>query len=195
MASDRIVIEPPLFNQDDVRRRIVITLNMNKVVQHIWEAIRFENTMALVPVFDNERPIRSTGDMRPWATRKPHELTRRSHINPCVFDSTWEASEAFELDRNDNVLAWAKNDHLGFEIGYVYQGIVKKYRPDYLIRLTNGTTLVLEVKGQDSQENKTKREFLAEWTKAVNTHGGFGTWAWDVSRHVKDVAGILEKHA
>ena len=100
ISSDRIVINPPLFNQDEMRRRIMITLNMNKVVQHIWEAIRFENTLALVPVFDSERPIRSTGDMRPWATRKPHELTDHSHINLCVFDSTWEASEAFELDRN-----------------------------------------------------------------------------------------------
>ncbi len=75
------------------------------------------------------------------------------------------------------------------------QGIVRKYRPDYLIRLTNGTMLVLEVKGQDSQEGKTKREFLDEWVKAVNAHGGFGRWAWDVSFHPKDVAGILEKHA
>jgi len=195
IASDRVVIDPPLFNQDGLRRRIMITLNMNKVVQHIWERIRFENTLALVPVFDSERPIRSTGDMRPWATRKPHEVTKYSHINLCVFDSTWEASEAFALDRESSpVSEWAKNDHLGFEIGYVFQGIVKKYRPDYLIRLKNGITLVLEVKGQDSQQDKTKREFLDEWVKAVNAHGGFGTWAWDVSRHIKDVAGILDSH-
>jgi type III restriction enzyme len=192
VRSDRIVILPPLFNQDDLRRRIIITLNMNKVVQHIWEGIRFENTLALVPVFDSERPIRSTGDMRPWGTRKPREITVRSHINICVYDSTWEASEAFELDRNENVSAWAKNDHLGFEIAYVYQGVVKKYRPDYLIRLGNGVMLVLEVKGQDSQENKTKREFLAEWVRAVNAHGGFGKWAWDVSYNPRDIVGILE---
>ncbi|HEV2380126.1 MAG TPA: DEAD/DEAH box helicase family protein [Terriglobia bacterium] len=195
VASDRITISPPLFNQDGLRRRIMITLNMNKVVQHIWEAIRFENTLALVPVFDSQRPIRSTGDMRPWGTRRPHEVTKRSHINLCVFESTWEASEAFELDRSDHVTAWAKNDHLGFEIGYVFQGIVKKYRPDYLIRVANGAALVLEVKGRDSQEGKTKREFLDEWVKAVNAHGGFGRWAWDVSFHPKDVAGVLRKHA
>ena len=192
VRSDRIVILPPLFNQDDLRRRIIITLNMNKVVQHSWEGIRFENTLALVPVFDSERPIRSTGDMRPWGTRKPREITMRSHINICVYDSTWEASEAFELDRNENVSAWAKNDHLGFEIAYVYQGIVKKYRPDYLIRLKNGVMLVLEVKGQDSQENKTKREFLAEWVNAVNAHEGFGKWAWDVSYNPRDIVGTLE---
>jgi len=194
IGSDRILISPPLFNQDDVRRRIILTLNMTKVVQHIWQCIRFENTQALVPQFDREHPIRSTGDMRPWGTRKPREITKHSHTNLCVFDSTWEASEAFELDRNKNVAAWAKNDHLGFEIAYTYQGTVRKYRPDFLIRLKNVTTLVLEVKGQDSQENRTKREFLDEWVKAVNEHGGFGRWTWDVSRHPKDVADILERH-
>lgn len=53
LTSGRIVISPELFSQDEVRRRIILTLNMTKVVQHIWEAIRFENTLALVPVFDS----------------------------------------------------------------------------------------------------------------------------------------------
>ncbi len=55
--------------------------------------------------------------------------------------------------------------------------------------------LVLEVKGQDTQQNKTKREFLAEWVKAVNNHDGFGRWAWDVSFDTADVAGLLAKHS
>lgn len=189
--SDRVRIVPPLFNQDPLRRRIFLTLNMTRVVQHIWEAIRFENTLALVPVFDTEHPIRSTGDMRTWYTGRPCEYTQHSHINHCVFDSTWEATEAFELDHNNNVDAWVKNDHLSFEILYVYKGVVKKYRPDFLIRLKNGKMLVLEVKGQDSQENRTKREFLAEWVNAVNAHGGFGLWAWGVSYDPKDIRGLL----
>lgn len=194
VRSDRIEISPPLFNQDELRRRILLTLNMNRIVQHIWEAIRFENTTALEPVFDSERPIMSTSDMRPWYTGKPCEHTQRSHINFCVFDSTWEASEAYELDRSEHVDAWVKNDHLGFEVLYVFKGIVRKYRPDFLIRLADGTMLVLEVKGQDSQENRTKRQFLDEWVNAVNAHGGFGRWAWDVSFDQSDVGGILAKH-
>jgi type III restriction enzyme len=195
IMSGKIQVHPPLFETDDLRRRIVITLNMNKVVQHIWEAIRFENALSLVPIFDQERPIRSTADMLPWYTGKACEHTKRSHINMCVFDSTWEASEAFELDRNPNVTAWAKNDHLGFEVTYAHKGIIRKFRPDYLVRLVTGTMLVLEVKGQDDQEQQTKREFLDEWVRAINGHGSFGQWAWDVSRHPKDVVGILQKRA
>lgn len=194
LTSGHIVVSPPLFNQDEVRRRILYTLNMTKIVQHLWEAIRFENALAVVPVFDKERPIRSTADMQPWFTRRPCEPAVRSHINLCVFDSGWEASEAFGLDRNSNVAAWVKNDHLGFEILYLFKGVVLKYRPDYLVRLTNGRMLVLEVKGQESQQDRTKREFLSEWVKAVNAHGGFGAWACDVSFSPADLPGILKKH-
>jgi type III restriction enzyme len=191
LSSDRITIEPPLFYQDDFRRRILLTLNMNKVVQHIWEAIRFENTETIEPVFDRDRPIRSTGGMPTWYTGKPCEYTKKSHINYCVFDSTWEASEAFELDHNPKVEAWAKNDHLGFEVLYIFEGVVHKYRPDFIIRLKKDCFLVLETKGQDSQKDKTKREFLNEWVKAVNGHGGFGKWAWAVSKKPGELKGIL----
>ena len=194
LTSGLITISPPLFSHEEFNRRILFTLNMTKIVQHIWEAIRFENALSTSIVFDSERPIRSTSDMQPWFTRRPCEPTQRSHINLSVLDSRWEASEAFELDRNSNVAAWVKNDHLGFEILYIYKGVVLKFRPDFLIRLTSGRMSVLEVKGQDSQQNKTKREFLAEWVKAVNQHGGFGEWSWDVSRNPKDLLNILQTH-
>lgn len=64
IRADRSDIRPPLFYQDEMRRRLIITLNMTKVVQHIWEAIRQENTERIAPVFDRDHPIRSTGDMR-----------------------------------------------------------------------------------------------------------------------------------
>ena len=194
IRSDRIAITPSLFHADDLKRRLVITLNMTKVVQHIWEAIRHENTDRLEPVFDRDQPICATGDMRTWYTGKPCGPTARSHINFCVFDGTWEASDAFVLDHASEVSAWVKNDHLGFEVFYVHRGVVRKYRPDFLIRLTSGDMLVLETKGQDTDQDRTKRAFLAEWVEAVNQHGGFGRWAWDVSLSPGEIHGILARH-
>lgn len=195
IESDKLRIAPPLFNEDGLRRRIIITLHMSSVGEHLKQAIHFENTQALVPIFDTERPIRATGDMLPWYTGKACEHVNHSHINMCVFDSRWEASEAFELDRSPHVTAWVKNDHLGFEITYSFRGIIRKFRPDYLVRLANGKMLVLEVKGQDNQEQQTKREFLSEWVRGVNGHGGFGIWASDVSRYPSDIHEILQKHS
>ena len=195
IRSNKISINPALFFQDDLKRRLIITLNMTKVVQHIWEAIRFENTEKLEPVFDRDHPIRSTGDMGTWYTGKPCEYTKRSHINFCVYDSTWEATEAFELDNNPEVVAWAKNDHLGFEVFYTHNGVVRKYRPDFLIHLSSGEMLVLETKGKDTNQDRTKRRFLAEWVNAINAHGGFGRWSWDVSNAPADLSDILARHS
>jgi len=102
-------------------------------------------------------------------------------------------TNAFELDRNEDVITWVKNDHIGFEILYIFQGIIHKYRPDFLIKLKNGINIVLETKGQDSLKDRTKRSFLNEWVEAVNQHGGFGKWTWALSKDPTDVQGIIHK--
>ncbi|MFS8776908.1 BPTD_3080 family restriction endonuclease [Synechococcus sp. W70.1] len=191
IRSDRILISPPLFYQDELRRRLIITLNMSRIVQHVCEAVRQENIERLTPIFDRDHPIRSTGQMRTWYTSKPCQRTRKSHINVCVYDSTWEASDAFVLDNSSAVSAWAKNDHLGFEVPYVYRGVVRKYRPDFLVRLANGDMLILETKGQDTELDRVKRCYLEEWVQAVNTHGAFGRWQWKVARHPGEIRDIL----
>lgn len=191
IRSDRIAIFPPLFYQDELLRRLIITLNMSRVVQHVLESVRQQNTERLTPVFDRDHPIRSTSEMRTWYTSKPCERTRKSHINVCVYDSTWEASDAFVLDESENVAAWAKNDHLNFEVLYVYRGVVRKYRPDFLVRITNGEMLVLETKGQDTEQDRVKRHYLDEWVEAVNAHGGFGRWRWAVANNPGEIRDIL----
>ena len=91
--------------------------------------------------------------------------------------------------------AWVKNDHLGFEVLYVHHGVVRKYRPDFIVRIESGDHLVLETKGRDSEQDQTKRRFLDEWVNAVNAHGGFGHWLCDVSKDPGDIQDILARHA
>jgi type III restriction enzyme len=184
ITSPLLEINPPLFYQDEMRRRVMLTLNMARIVQHVFEEIRFGNTVTVEPVFDSNRPIRSTADMLPWFTGKPVVAASRSHINLCVADSTWEA-----------VAAWVKNDHLGFEIAYIFAGIFHKYRPDYLIRLTNGTNLIVETKGQNTPQDETKRRYLGEWVKAVNEHGGFGKWRSDRCLNPSDLPTVIHAAA
>ena len=191
IRSEHIAISPSLFYQDELRRRVIITLNMSRVVQHVWDAVRQENTEKLMPVFDRDHPLRSTTDMRTWYTGKPCERTKKSHINVSVHDSTWEATDAFVLDNSDHVAAWAKNDHLGFEILYIYRGVVRKYRPDFLVRLADGAMLILETKGQETEQDKVKQRYLEEWVQAVNTHGGFGHWRCAVVKGVGEVRDVL----
>jgi hypothetical protein len=39
IESGKIRVTPSLFHQDELRKRIVMTLNMNRVVQHIADAM------------------------------------------------------------------------------------------------------------------------------------------------------------
>lgn len=189
--SDKIVIKNPLFNQDDSRKRILIMLNMNKVVQHIWNEIRAVNTEAVTPVFDKENPIRSSSDIRTWWTSKPCEPFDKTHINFVVVDSKWEFLEAKTINDSDVVKSFVKNDHLNFVVFYNFQGVVRRFFPDFIIKLKTGENLIVETKGQDNEQNKTKRAYLDEWCKAVNQHGGFGLWSWAVSFDPNDLDLIL----
>jgi type III restriction enzyme len=195
---DRLSITPNLFAQSDLHRRVLLALSMSRIVQHVKTAIRDSNTQSRQLVLNENWPIRSTGDMRPWFTSRPCEPTKRSHISHCVYDSAWEAAEAHWLDHKDTrewVAAWVRNDHLGFEIQYIFAGGVSKYRPDFLIRLCSGRVLILEIKGEDKPRDKVKRAALEQWVNAVNSDGRFGRWCWDVSFSPADILDIIRNHA
>jgi type III restriction enzyme len=194
LQSGRIHIEPPLFAMDELRKKIMFMANMNLIVQHLWSYIKLEQSEKIIPIFDPNKKVKSTADMSTWYTSRPNCITKKSHISHCVFDSTWEATESYVIEKNPHVTAWAKNDHIGFEIGYIYNGVFHKYYPDFLIKLDNGKTLVLETKGQDSPLAREKHKALAEWIEAVNTLGDFGEWCSDISFNIADVDGIIEKH-
>ena len=104
LASDRLSSMPALFQTNDSRRRrILLTLNMNRIVRHLWGAIRDENTIALTPVFDSERPIRSTGDMLPWFTGRPG-LTRSTPTSTAA--CTTARGKRVKPSRSTAIRAW-----------------------------------------------------------------------------------------
>ncbi len=193
IESDKITILN-VDQSDEIRRKLIIAFNLTKIVKHIASEIKISNTQERRLVLNKENPIKSTGNMQPWYTRKPNDPTLHSHINFTVHDSRWEAAATQELERNSQVESWAKNDHLGFKILYLFNGILHEYWPDYLVRLKNGITLVLEIKGEDSEQNRAKREALKEWVEAVNEDGKFGVWSWDVAFDPGEVRPIIKKH-
>jgi len=108
-----------------------------------------------------------------------------------VIDSR-HAANVFES--SSDVVAYAKNDHLGFQIYYMWAGSRRRYVPDFLVKLLNGVTLALEIKGVDSPQNRAKRAALGEWVAAVNAEGGFGVWALDVAFEPAQVQDIVGRH-
>ncbi len=154
-----------------------------------------ENRTKLTPVFDEENPIVSTGQMRTWYTTRPNFPAVKSHISHLVGDSSWEGHAANVFEKSCDVLAYAKNDHIGFQIQYLWAGSRRRFVPDFLVKYTNGKMLALEIKGTDSPQNKAKRDALAEWVDAVNEEGGFGQWSQDVAFSPSELLDIVTKHA
>lgn len=177
--SDRLNI-PSLFHQEAASRRVLIGLAMDDIVQHVVAQVQQQNAERLEPVFDPEYPIGSTRTMRTWYSTKPVIETVKSQISYAVSDSTWEAYTTQILEKRAEVASYAKNDHLGFQVYYLWRGSRRKFLPDYLITLAKGKRMVLEIKGEDSDQNRAKRLALDAWVRAVNARGGFGVWCWDV---------------
>ncbi|MDC0217826.1 DEAD/DEAH box helicase family protein [Nitrosopumilus sp.] len=191
--SDKIKVVD--VTDDELRKKMTILFSMQKVVAHVCKAIDSSNIENRKMILDSKKPIKSTGHMRTWSTKKPTELVVKSHINLAVYDSGWEINSGQELERNKHVVSWVRNDHIGFVIKYLYNGILHDYYPDFLIRLDNDVTLVLEVKGVDDNQNKEKRRYLEQWVDVVNENGNHGTWSWDVIFNPSELRNVIEKHS
>jgi len=133
--------------------------------------------------------------MRTWYTSKPCFPAIKSHISHLVGDSGWEGYAANVFENWDELVAYAKNDHLGFQIDYIWAGSRRRYIPDFVVWLSNGKPLALEIKGTDSPQNKARRDALSERVKAINGTGGFCQWAWDVAFKPSEVQDVVTKHA
>ena len=120
----------------------------------------------------------------------------KSHINYVVADTeSWEQKLAQAVEGMDEVLCYARNDHLGFTISYTFNGEEHNYTPDFLVRIkdarikdarvddaggpTDPLNLILEVSGQKRSEKAAKAATARNlWVPAINNHGGFGRWAY-----------------
>ena len=89
---------------------------------------------------------------------------------------------AFRLESSDAVTFYARNDHLGLGPVRVH-GRRPRYEPDFLVRLANGLTLILEIKGFEDDQAKAKRAAAKRWLISVNNWGELGKWAFHVSRN------------
>lgn len=117
----------------------------------------------------------------------------RCEISHVVLDgpegNTWEQLLMAYAEKHRDVLTYAKNDRLGFEIPYVHEGTRRDYVPDFLIRLRTASddverTLIVEVSGGQKRlhlPGLTDMKVVAArdtWCVAVNNHGGFGRWGY-----------------
>ena len=59
---------------------------------------------------------------------------------------------------------------------------------------TGEITLVLEVKGYESEQDRQKKTAAERWVMAVNYHGGFGSWKLLVCRDPRRLDKVLKTY-
>ena len=117
----------------------------------------------------------------------------KCHISHVVADTgSWEQKMAQVLEEMPEVNRYVKNQSLGFTIPYTLNGDEKQYYPDF-IACIGDLNLIVEVTGE-ARKDKAAKVTTAQtlWVPAVNSHGGFGRWAfvevtdpWDAQRTIR----------
>lgn len=155
---------------------------VDRVVERLQTAIQPDDAQGeppLIPILNRYKPIGTTAEVNFKTVRQVHG-TERSHIDQVVLDAPlWESSAAFRLDQasiQGTVAFYARNDHLEFTIPYEFTGVSHAYEPDFLVRLSNGVTVILEIKGYEDEQDKAKHDAARRWEAAVNNWGQLGRW-------------------
>jgi type III restriction enzyme len=171
---------------------------VERTVERLSDAIEpndAEGEPPLLPVLNKYKPIGTTDEVDFKTTRPCHE-TQHSHINQVVLDAeTWESTATFRLEEaclDGTVTFYARNDHLGLVIPYEYQGVDHGYEPDFLVRLSSGATVVLEIKGYEDDEVRAKHTAARRWVSAVNNWGQLGRWEFHVCREPQQLSRELK---
>jgi type III restriction enzyme len=151
---------------------------------------------ALLPVVNRYHPSGSSKDVD-FKTTRPCVGTQHSHVNQVVLDTaTWESSAAFWIEDACNegtALFYVRNDHLGLGIPYEFMNIEHVYYPDFLVRLPDESTLLLEIKGYEDEQMRAKHAAARRWIEAVSNWGQMGKWRFHVYRNPQLLQQELQK--
>ena len=176
------------------RRELGVERYVQITVERLCTAIRPDEGKSeapLLPRLERFRPRGSTGEVL-FRTSRPAKQTIKSQVSHVVLDTkTWERSVAFYLEQNESVESYVRNDHLDFTIDYEFNGSQHAYLSDFLVKLKNGSTLILEVKGFEDEQDRAKHEAAKSWCAAVSAWGKMGAWRFAVCRDPKKLNDII----
>ncbi len=159
----------------------------DKACARIHAAItrRFVGEQPILAVVDPYNPTGSTAHVNFYTSKASRWETdpRKSHINWVVLDSDWEAEFCRVAEAHPRVRSYVKNQALGLEIPYHFGSILRKYIPDFIVRVDDGKpdllNLIVEIKGLRGEDAKDKKTTMdTYWVPGVNHLGTYGRWAF-----------------
>ena len=112
-----------------------------------------------------------------------------SHVSHVVLESSWEKRAAQILESHQNVRAYVRNYKLDFTIPYRFAEANHRYIPDFIVVLAKDPaspplTFILEIKGEEDEQDRAKVAGARRWCDAVNYAGQWGRWHYEVCTDV-----------
>jgi type III restriction enzyme len=158
---------------------------MQRIVERLAAAIEpdeAEGELPLLPTLNRSRPVGDTSHVS-FKTTRPCIPTMKSQIDQVVCDTdSWEQAAVFRLESDGFITAYARNDHLELSIPYEFGGVPHAYYPDFVIVLSNGDRVLVEIKGEERERDRAKHQAAQRWVSAVNNWGREGRWHFVVCR-------------
>lgn len=177
-----------LYEQDVDPREICNLRYLTVIRERLSTALRAgTGPERFLPALDEYQPIGSTDGLNFNSPKDRCVPAVKSHLSHAVVDSGLECKICSALDDDSSVETWVKNHRLYLEIPYLYFGTAHRYRPDYIVRLASGLTVLLEGKGDPDEKDDAKATAARRWVQAVNTWGGLGTWVHHICYDAADL--------
>jgi type III restriction enzyme len=125
--------------------------------------------------------------------------SRKCHLNWIILDSDWEAEFCRVAEAHPRVVSYVKNHSLGFEVPYRFGSEMRRYRPDFIVRIDDGhgaddlLNLIVEIKGYRGEDAKEKKSTMETyWVPAINHANKHGRWAFVEFTSVFEMADDFE---
>jgi len=168
-------------------------LACNRITAGITKKFLGERPMKAL--LDPYNPTGSTSHVRFNTSKARWETSAKScHLNWVVLDSDWEAEFCRAAESHPRVRAYVKNHNLGLEVPYRYGSEARKYLPDFIVVVDDGTRsddllhLIVEIKGYRGEDAKEKKLTMETyWIPGVNNLKKYGRWAFAEFRDVFEI--------
>ena len=108
---------------------------------------------------------------RPFMVKdQEHLVPTKSVFNIITGDSHLELEFAKFLEECPDVISYAKNYYgVQFKLDYINaDGDISNYYPDFIVKLTNGSVIIVETKGLEDLDVPLKMQRLARWCEDAN---------------------------